>query len=384
MSSVHLKVDQVQDARHLAQRTYERYQSVRGHYTNSLDSHFKGKLGEIALEQFLAANSDEKFDSLFRDPNFEYECDIKFQGFRIEVKTWTRRFWDEFGRCVAVAQYEKLRQKADLVVWCISETPTDYGCEVEIFGWNEIEEIPTAVRHLTGKSDWRQVENYQFRPDQIHDIATLPMNFSHKESSPGSKKISESESADANNLNIVLNRIDSKAIAIQGSSIAKGIRAGRIEYVSPGTLDVFVAEAPNKETKIGWISGDDEIFELLMFAFKKRGIGIWIPFIHGKQTTYARVPSRLTSNGLGNFLISIDELLTTELDLKTVAASLSKLFATHFPRSDSDEARQVFEIDAWQSRDYSDSLTSELRDLGKGGEVLLYVKDEFGNFYWND
>ena len=114
----------VQWAAETARSSFERWESQQGYYNNRLNSHFKGKLGEIAVEKFLL-DQKLKLDSHFRFADRENLADIvvKIKGYkkvvRLEVKTWSKNYWQDLGRCIAVDQYPDLKKKADIIVWCL-------------------------------------------------------------------------------------------------------------------------------------------------------------------------------------------------------------------------------------------------------------------------
>jgi hypothetical protein len=115
---ISLDIKDVHWAADSATLSAERWSQQAGHYTNYLTSHFKGKLGELAVEKFLLEKG-YKLDSHFRFADRENLSDIviKVRGYRevcrVEVKTWDARYWAELGRCIAVDQYEKIKKKAD-------------------------------------------------------------------------------------------------------------------------------------------------------------------------------------------------------------------------------------------------------------------------------
>jgi hypothetical protein len=115
---ISLDIKDVHWAADSATLSAERWSQQAGRYTNYLTSHFKGKLGELAVEKFLLEKG-YKLDSHFRFADRENLSDIviKVRGYRevcrVEVKTWDARYWAELGRCIAVDQYEKIKKKAD-------------------------------------------------------------------------------------------------------------------------------------------------------------------------------------------------------------------------------------------------------------------------------
>ncbi len=172
-----IKIDDVRhaEALRLAQQTLAIFAKMPGHYNNTLNSHLRGKLGEIAAADWLAANGI-KIDAAFRDTGRIKEADIVGVGartLRLDVKTWDSKYWPEMGRCVAVGQLDKLRNKAEGIVWCVSPSSLDPGIEVEMVGWNTLADIEAAPRRMTGPTGRRQVDNYQVDPGNVRQPASL-------------------------------------------------------------------------------------------------------------------------------------------------------------------------------------------------------------------
>ena len=157
----------------IADETLRRFSSNRGHYNNTANSHIRGKVGEIAVSNFIGQLGFQ-LDPVFKDLGKMADADIIIPGkCRVEVKTWSAEFWPTMGRCIAVDQLEKLKKKADLLVWCISASKLEPLMNVELVGWNLISDIPSAPRRLTGPANGRQVDNYQLDPEMIRPIETL-------------------------------------------------------------------------------------------------------------------------------------------------------------------------------------------------------------------
>lgn len=163
-----------------AARSAERWSQQAGHYTNYLTSHFKGKLGELAVEKFLLEKG-YKLDSHFRFADRENLCDIviKVRGYRdvcrVEVKTWDARYWAELGRCIAVDQYEKIKKKADQIVWCVAEADdfeallkSPAPISIALMGWSWTADVVNAPVRLTGIDKMRKVGNYQLAEADLH------------------------------------------------------------------------------------------------------------------------------------------------------------------------------------------------------------------------
>lgn len=150
----------------MAIQTYEKFKNFPGYYNNKPDSHLKGKLGEIAVEQALK-NFEIKCDPAFREMNRDRECDILIEALRLEVKTWSETYWLQMGRCVAVGQLPSLKKKADFVVWCSTPYVAGNAAQVRIYGVTPINQIEYQPRRLTGPDWGRKVDNYQVEFESI-------------------------------------------------------------------------------------------------------------------------------------------------------------------------------------------------------------------------
>jgi hypothetical protein len=150
-----------------------------GYYNNRFDSHFKGKLGELAAEKYLL-EKEYKLDSHFRFLERENLSDlvIKVKKYtevcRLEIKTWDVKYWPELGRCISVEQYPDLKKKADIILWCavdlkdveiLLENPE--GVSVLLAGWSKVGEIPNAPIKDTGIGGMRKVRNYQLQETDL-------------------------------------------------------------------------------------------------------------------------------------------------------------------------------------------------------------------------
>jgi hypothetical protein len=179
---VELSIADVQWSANVARSSFARWESQRGHYNNRLNSHFKGKLGEIAVEKFLLGQK-LKLDSHFRFPEREKLADIvvKIKGYkkviRLEVKTWSSNYWLDLGRCVAVDQYPDIKKKADVIVWCLVDEKqildTSMPVKILLAGWSKIEEVVNAPIKFTGQDNMRKVENYQLAESDLHEMSGL-------------------------------------------------------------------------------------------------------------------------------------------------------------------------------------------------------------------
>ena len=179
---IELSVADIQWAADTARASFERWESQQGYYNNRLNSHLKGKLGEIAVEKFLL-DQKLKLDSHFRFADRENLADlvVKIKGYnkiaRLEVKTWSLNYWQDLGRCIAVDQYTVIKKKADVIVWCLLDEKQilDASTPVKVIlaGWSKIEEVVNAPIKLTGKDNMRKVNNYQLAETDLHDISSF-------------------------------------------------------------------------------------------------------------------------------------------------------------------------------------------------------------------
>jgi hypothetical protein len=186
ISEIELSIEDVQWAAHVARSSFARWAGQPGYYDNRLNSHFKGKLGELAVEKFLLGKN-LKLDSHFRFPDRENLSDIvvKIKGYRkisrVEVKTWSSAHWQELGRCVSVDQYPDLKKKADVIIWCvvnvveITETADPLApVKAALAGWSKIDDVSKAPVKLTGAGNMRKIENHQLEAADLHDMSKFP------------------------------------------------------------------------------------------------------------------------------------------------------------------------------------------------------------------
>lgn len=174
---VDLTTAEVLEALKMAEQTFRVFANAPGHYANTVNSHFRGKLGELACSRWLAANG-ASVEQVFGDAARMRECDIIVSGdscWRLDVKTWDQAYWAELGRCVAAGQLAALRNKADAVLWCTSPSKLspERSIHIEIAGWNNIADIETAPRRLTGPRGRRQVDNHQVEPENVRPVSEL-------------------------------------------------------------------------------------------------------------------------------------------------------------------------------------------------------------------
>ncbi len=158
-----------------------------GYYNNRFDSHFKGKLGELAAEKYLLDNG-HKLDSHFRFLDRENLSDlvIKIKRYtevcRLEVKTWDAKYWPELGRCISVEQYPDLKKKADVILWCVIDLKdvktflkNPQGLMVSLVGWSKAVEIVNAHIKDTGIGGMRKVKNYQLLETDLRSMSEFMM-----------------------------------------------------------------------------------------------------------------------------------------------------------------------------------------------------------------
>lgn len=160
-------------AKSLAGETLALFESRAGHYKNSLNSHLRGKIGEIAATTALESLGLEP-DRMWADTSKLSLADVEVAGrFRANVKTWDRRYWLTMGRCIAVNQLPRLRNKAEAVIWCQTDSNLAPGMEVQVLGWNALDDVVLAPRRLTGPPRGRKVDNYQLDIGEIRPLVSI-------------------------------------------------------------------------------------------------------------------------------------------------------------------------------------------------------------------
>jgi hypothetical protein len=184
---IELPVADVQWAADTARSSFARWESQQGYYNNRLNSHFKGKLGELAVEKFLL-DQQLKLDSHFRFADRENLADIvvKINGYkkvlRLEVKTWSCNYWLDLGRCISVDQFPDLKKKADVIVWCVTDASgvLDVSAPVKILlaGWSKMDEVVQSPVKLTGLDNMRKITNYQLAESNLHAVNSLTNGIS--------------------------------------------------------------------------------------------------------------------------------------------------------------------------------------------------------------
>jgi hypothetical protein len=180
---ISINPEDVRWAAESAKISSEHWSQQAGYYNNYLHSHFKGKLGELAVEKFLLEKGYQ-LDSHFRFADRENLSDIviKIRRYsevcRLEVKTWDARYWAELGRCIAVDQYEKIKKKADQIVWCVAEAgdfeallKSPAPISIALMGWSWVADVVNAPIRLTGIDKMRKVENYQLNENDLHPMS---------------------------------------------------------------------------------------------------------------------------------------------------------------------------------------------------------------------
>jgi len=172
MNIVTITDEQFAEAYELAEATMQVFSGLKGHYNNNLSSHLRGKVGEIAVSEVLY-DLGIPSDPCWRDLSLLSAADIHAPKFRADVKTWSSRYWEGMGRCVAVGQLPKLERKADLVVWCQTHHELRAGMRVAVMGWNSVTDVRSAPRLFTGPKTGRKVDNFQIPIGEIRPVETL-------------------------------------------------------------------------------------------------------------------------------------------------------------------------------------------------------------------
>ena len=159
----------------MAGQTLAKFAGNPGYYTNSYNSHLRGKIGEIAWAKWFADQGID-VERLYEDSALIANADLILkdeQEHRIEVKTWDERWWKDLGRCIAVSQLPKLQKKVDLVIWCVSPTNLQSGALVRLVGWSTVEDVAAAPKKYTGPKNRRQVHNYQLDQENLREMTSL-------------------------------------------------------------------------------------------------------------------------------------------------------------------------------------------------------------------
>lgn len=155
----------------LAKKSHDRWKDEEGNYENTSHNHFLGRIGEIGVAD-LVHTAGASIQPHFMSDKEEGLCDLTANGLNLEVKTWTADLWHRFGRAVAVNQYNRVVDKADLIVWCTWDESTK---ELRIRGCSKPKEMRQEPPRWTGPVGGRQVHNYQIQDWQVrppHDLAS--------------------------------------------------------------------------------------------------------------------------------------------------------------------------------------------------------------------
>lgn len=169
----------------LGEKSLAKYKSNLGKkYDNNLNSHVKGRLGEFALEKWLA---DRKIIAIshFQNDISDRLCDIEIPSAknfkRVEIKTWSLQFWAEWGRCIAVKQIKKVQGAADAILWCRVDLPkvtsvvqlqNQTEIQVEFFGYSTPADAAAAPIRSTGPYG-REVLNHQLEDSDLRPVEEL-------------------------------------------------------------------------------------------------------------------------------------------------------------------------------------------------------------------
>ena len=155
----------------LAEKTFERYRNNPGHYRNTANSHLVGHLGEFAAFIWFRDNGFEPV-AAFSDPSKDKDCDILTNVGRIEVKTWSERYWEKWGRCVSVSQYASIKRKADFIFWLSVDEVDSETPKVAFRGWCMVDIFEGMQPIMTGDAG-REVRNYQLDPSQLKPVEEM-------------------------------------------------------------------------------------------------------------------------------------------------------------------------------------------------------------------
>ena len=155
----------------LAELTFQKYARVRGHYRNTASSHLVGHLGEFAAFIWLRDNG---FDPIayFLFQEKEKECDIASNAGRIEVKTWSKAYWEDYGRCISVSQLPSIQKKCDIIFWCSVDEVESATPNVQFRGWSKVSDFEGVEPKMTGVPG-RQINNYQLDISSLHPVEKM-------------------------------------------------------------------------------------------------------------------------------------------------------------------------------------------------------------------
>lgn len=156
-----------------------------GHYANTLRSHFVGRVGEIAAEAH-ARRLALPYRANFYYPDREGLCDLEITEprCRVEVKTWSRAYWERLGRAVSAGQLAAVKERADVVWWMVvGEVPLDpykliwwEGVDVALAGWSWVEDIEAAGVVAVGMPGREAKANYQVAAEALREFRIAPLS----------------------------------------------------------------------------------------------------------------------------------------------------------------------------------------------------------------
>lgn len=155
----------------LAEKSFERYRFIFGHYRNTAKSHLVGHLGEFAAFIWLRDNQFQPV-GIFTDPTRDGECDISSLAGRIEVKTWSEHHWDDLGRAVTVSQLPRLHKKADVVLFCTADEVDSPMPKITFRGWVKVAAFDSIEPKMTGFPG-REIHNHQLENHHLNAMSSL-------------------------------------------------------------------------------------------------------------------------------------------------------------------------------------------------------------------
>ncbi|MGH8527319.1 MAG: hypothetical protein ACREXY_24870 [Gammaproteobacteria bacterium] len=151
---------------------------------NSVTSHMVGKLGEVAVANWLVDQGYE-VDRVFLDPAREGECDVAIQRpgppRRIDVKSWQERGFNHNAGYVWAKQLPYI-DKSDLLLWVRTpDLPGDTGQEsfdpaslgalvVTLVGWSFTTELHTLGKAVPESST---TDGLEIVRDHWHPMSEL-------------------------------------------------------------------------------------------------------------------------------------------------------------------------------------------------------------------
>ena len=170
---VNLTPESVAEALALADASFLRNERRRGrdeHYANTPWGHKVGKLGEMGCSLALVERGVAVVET-FRDPQCESEADLLAGQWRLEVKTWSERFWVPGGRCVRPDQLPGVSHKADAIVWCTVEGRLNEG-RLLVRGWSTPGDVAATEPRITTAGQRRYL-NHQVKEENLRDFKDL-------------------------------------------------------------------------------------------------------------------------------------------------------------------------------------------------------------------